>query len=638
MSFFAVQKPIFLFLAITSLSAASQELALSSIKPALAEMLSYHVDHRELSPLLVARSFQIYVSRFDPYQTYLLQGEVAPYLSMREDNVKKILDQVKKEDYSQYLHLNKTITTSIQRARKIRATIKTELLKAKTLDFSERSVSSGSFPRSAEELYQTTHHLMIQWLGYYAKEKGVTNLDQEERLLVLNFFEKKRRNHEDLYLFTFGESSEKTFSLNLLKAFSSSLDPHSMYFSKAEASEIRSLLIKEACGVGLELKEDFSGVIVMGLLPKGPASRTGEIRVGDFLREIDDVDITAHSFKEILRKLEGNELSRVKLSFEREKGQKYIVTVAREKMILDSDRIEVDFEPFLDGVIGKISLSSFYDNNAGISVERDLREALKELRSQGPIYGLVLDLRKNAGGFLHQAVKTASLFVKSGVVVISKYANDEVQYTKGFDPREYHSGPIVLLTSKASASAAEIVAQALKDEGVAIIVGDTATYGKGSMQYQTITDVNAKHFFKVTVGRYFTASGRSPQMTGVLADVVVPTVYSPYQIGERYLRYALSNEVIAEKITIKDELKQIFSRYASRQKTNWEKMVPALQKNSKLRLAEDKNAQAFLEHITLASRTGSDPETGGKHGAEDIQMTEAVHLVKDMIQLTSSFP
>jgi len=635
-SFFIQQKLIFLFLSGVYLSASSSELGVSSIKPALSEMLSYHVDHRELSPLLVSRSFQMYISRFDPYQTYLLQSEVAPYLSMKEGDVKKVLEQVKKEDYTQYLQLNKMITGSIQRARKMRATIRTELLKVKKLDFSERYVNYGSFPKSGEELYQITHNLMLQWLHYYAKEKGVTDLDQEERLLVFNFFEKKRRNHEDLYLFTFGENAEKRFSLNLLKAFSVSLDPHSMYFSKAEATEIRSLLIKESCGVGLELKEDFSGVVVMGLIPKGPASRSKEIHVGDTLKEIDDVEISAVSFREILRKLEGDELSRVKLSFESGKGQRYAVSLMREKMILDSERIEVGFEAFHDGVIGKISLTSFYDNNAGISVERDLREALKELRSQGPIYGLVLDLRKNAGGFLHQAVKTASLFIKSGVVVISKYANDEVQYTKGFDPREYHNGPIVLLTSKASASAAEIVAQALKDEGAAIIAGDVTTYGKGSMQYQTITDMNAKNFFKVTVGRYFTASGRSPQMTGVLADVVIPTIYSPYQIGERYLRYALSNEVIPDKLTIKDELKQIFARYASRQKTPWEKMIPTLQKNSCQRLSADKNHQAFLEHIDVASRTNGDPEVGGKHGEEDIQMTEAIHLIKDMIQMNGS--
>jgi hypothetical protein len=200
-SFFIRQRVVFLFLTGISLCASSQELSLSSIKPALSEMLSYHVDYRELSPLLISRSFQMYASRFDPYQTYLLHSEVTPYLSIKEGDAKKILEQVKKEDYSQYLNLNKTITASIQRTRKMRATIRTELLKANKLDFSQYHLSSGAFPKSAEELYQTTRNLMLQWLGYYAKEKGVSHLDQEERLLVLNFFEKKRRRHEDLYLF-----------------------------------------------------------------------------------------------------------------------------------------------------------------------------------------------------------------------------------------------------------------------------------------------------------------------------------------------------------------------------------------------------------------------------------------------------
>ena len=102
---------------------------------------------------------------------------------------------------------------------------------------------------------------------------------------------------------------------------------------------------------------------------------------------------------------------------------------------------------------------------------------------------------------------------------------------RSLDGRSYYNGPLVILTSRASASAAEIVAQALQDYGTGIVVGDDRTYGKGTIQYQTVTDTGAASFFKVTVGRYYTVSGRTTQIDGVKADLVVPTPYSALAIG-----------------------------------------------------------------------------------------------------------
>ena len=202
-------------------------------------------------------------------------------------------------------------------------------------------------------------------------------------------------------------------------------------------------------------------------------------------------------------------------------------------------RRQYSFERYADGIIGKINLPSFYESAEGLSCEADLKAALRDLRKQGDLKGLVVDLRENSGGFLHQAVKVAGLFVSSGIIVISKYAHGETQYLRDIDGKSYYSGPLVLLTSRGSASAAEIVAQALQDYGTVLIVGDDRTYGKGTIQYQTVTDVSAATFFKVTVGRYYTVSGRTTQIEGVIADIQVPTYYSALAIGERYLQYPL---------------------------------------------------------------------------------------------------
>ena len=304
---------------------------------------------------------------------------------------------------------------------------------------------------------------------------------------------------------------------------------------------------------------------------------------------------------------------------------------------MEEERLLDKSEPFADGFIGKLTLPSFYESTSASSCESDLREGIKLLKRQGNLKGVVLDMRENLGGFLNQAIKVTGLFITSGVVVISKYAQGEVQYMRSIDPRVYYNGPLVILTSKASASAAEIVAQALQDYGVALIVGDERTYGKGTIQYQTVTDDEAAAFFKVTVGRYYTVSGRSTQIEGVQADIVVPTAFSPYNIGERYLEYPLSNDHVPsvyhdQLLDIDGQAKLWFQKnylpYIQKKESVWHKMLSKLQANSAHRLSHDPNFKLFLKQLK------EEPlEEGQNWGVEDLQMAEAVSIVKDMIML-----
>ena len=256
------------------------------------------------------------------------------------------------------------------------------------------------------------------------------------------------------------------------------------------------------------------------------------------------------------------------------------------------------------------------------------------MKKQGKVYGLVFDMRDNLGGFLSQAVKVSGIFMTSGVVVISKYAQGEIQYLRNVDPRLYYDGPLVILTSKMSASASEIVAQALQDYGIGLVVGDPRTYGKGSIQYQTITDPSASSYFKVTVGRYYTVSGRSTQIEGVQADIHVPTAYAPYNIGERYLEYALKNDQIAPAYNdplsdVQGATKLWFQKnylpFLQKKQSQWVQMLPTLKKSSQHRISNNPNFQLFLKNMEDASLD---------IGMNDLQMQEAVSIVKDMISLS----
>jgi carboxyl-terminal processing protease len=466
-----------------------------------------------------------------------------------------------------------------------------------------------------------------------AKDAQFWTADRKQKICAL--FEKRFNHYESAYLPC--DKSEHYLATHILRSMARGLDAHTAFFSPEEAYEMRSSLEKQFEGIGVVLREGLDGIEISDFIKGGPAEKSGKVQIGDIVVEIDGKPVVTTAYYDVLQQLKGNGRKDIVLGLRR--GQDVVkVDLKREKILMEDERLIYTAEPFADGIIGKLTLPSFYESPDSSSCEADIREALRELKKQGKLLGLVLDMRNNLGGFLSQAVKVSGLFITSGVVVISKYAQGEIQYLRNVDPRVYYNGPLVVLTSKLSASAAEIVAQALQDYGVGLVVGDDRTYGKGTIQYQTVTDTGAQSFFKVTVGRYYTVSGRSTQIDGVKADIIVPSAYSPYSIGERYLEYALRNDQVpsayADPLTdVPGQSKLWFQKnylpYLQKKESQWVKMVPTLKTNSGYRLKNDPNFQVFLKKMDENSDPGFDT------GENDLQMSEAVSIVKDMINLKS---
>ena len=415
---------------------------------------------------------------------------------------------------------------------------------------------------------------------------------------------------------------------------------------------MRLSLEKQFQGVGVVLSEGIDGVMIAELIKGGPAEKSGVIQVNDLLVEVDHTGVENLQFEDVLSLLGKKNSREILLSFKRVDANSkassiYNVSLRKEPIAMDEERIKVSIEQVEGGIIGKISLYSFYENSDGVSSENDVKDAIKYFRSQGNLQGIVLDMRENSGGFLSQAVKVTGLFISNGIVVVSKYGTGDFNFLRSIAGRPYFSGPVVVLTSKMSASAAEIVAQALQDYGVGIVVGDERTFGKGSIQYQTVTDEKAEMFFKVTVGRYYTVSGRSTQIDGVQADIVVPTQYAPYNIGERFLEYPLPRDAVSpvyidplSDLDVKTQ--KIFEKrylpYLQRVVPFWKRMLPELKKSSAARIAKDPQFKEFLrKNEKIRQRQNSIPvnmvDEGFQIGIEDIQMKESVNILSDMIQI-----
>lgn len=635
----------FILLSTTLFSSLPSQLKKADVRNTVEEMLSYHVEYKELNPLLVKRCFKSYIEQFDGQKLFLLQSEVKPFLNLTSHNFESIIENYYFDEYPEFETLNRTIAKSIERARIFRHEIIRDLVTYGEGGEVQQGRVYAQHAKTAEELKERIRAQLVQFLISEKKSHETAAWTAARREKILALVEKRFQRYEKSYLSPEGKS-EHNLALHILKAMARSLDAHTAFFSPTEAFEIRASLEKQFEGLGVVLKEGVDGVEISDLVVGGPAARSGQIQVGDMIVEVDGRSVVQASYEEVLEALKGDGRKEASLGVKRletsGKESQIQVFLKREKILMQEDRLQWTAEPFADGFIGKLTLPSFYESTDTSSCEMDIREALKSLKKQGKLYGLVLDLRENLGGFLSQAVKVSGLFITSGVVVVSKYAQGEVQYLRTVDPRSYFNGPLVILTSKSSASAAEIVAQALQDYGVALVVGDVRTYGKGTIQYQNVTDQGAPSFFKVTVGRYYTVSGRSTQIEGVQADIVIPTEFSPYHIGERYLEYPLHNDqvpsVYADPLVDVDSgMKKWFQKnyipYIQKKESVWRKMLPLLKSNSAFRLEHDANMRVFSSQM---KEDAPMTQTGENWGNDDLPMAEAVNILKDMVLLKAT--
>ncbi len=640
------QSIIVLFLLCSTLFSRETLLKPQDIQPVMAQFFELHIDQNEMTADVLARSLKVYLNQFDSSHSYLLQEEATPYLHPTSRLLKTMEKEYQKHRYTTYFNLNKTIQGSIMRARGWRTEWEKnpQKLIAEAAEINITSASNKDYAANRKSLEERHYDRFLSFLAFQMEELGPSAYQGKEDKLVA-LCEKQLRLVENEYLGVNDhnqqlkpEEQEHRVVLRTLKALAHSLDAHTAYYSPDEAYAMKIQLEKGMCGIGVVMREGIDGITIHEVLKGGPADNSGQIQAGDTIVEVDGKSVDGFSFHSVMEMMRGKEGTKTRLGIVRD-GKELKVELVRRKITLDDKRVDVEAEPYGDGVIGKITLHSFYEGENGLSSEKDIKAAIDELRAQGPLYGLVLDMRNNGGGFLTQAVKVSGLFVSSGVVVISKYSDGSIKYYRTVDGERYYDGPLVVLINRGSASATEIVAQTLKDYGVAVVVGDEQTYGKGTIQHQTVTNGRTDSFFKVTVGRYYTVSGKSTQIEGVKSDIVVPTAFQFEEMGEGYLDFPLPPDAVPAAFD--DTLSDIdpfarrwFQKYYTpnlqQVEYKWGEMIPQLSLNSQKRLENNKNFQLFLQKIKEEIK----PDEVIEYGSNDLQMDESVNIVKDMIFLS----
>lgn len=290
-------------------------------------------------------------------------------------------------------------------------------------------------------------------------------------------------------------------------------DPYTEYMTAEQTKEFNSDLNGTFSGIGAELGKDGGTIVVVAPIAGFPAEKAG-LKSKDVIAEIDGESTYGLSVSEAVKKIRGEEGTEVKLRVIRNKQEDLNFTIKRENITIPSVESKM-----LDNNVGYIKISRFSDDTVQLT-----RQAAEDLKNQGA-KSMILDLRGNPGGLLEAAVGVSSIWLPNGKTVLQEKRDGVVIKTYDSTGNPVIEGmPTVILIDDGSASASEIVAGALKDNGAATLLGNKS-YGKGSVQ--TIENLPDGSSIKITIARWYTPNGRNIDKEGIEPDQKVDQSDNP---------------------------------------------------------------------------------------------------------------
>jgi carboxyl-terminal processing protease len=350
-----------------------------------------------------------------------------------------------------------------------------------------------------------------------------------------------------------------------INALNAVFDPHTSYLPPAQEADFDIALTGRLEGIGATLREQDHYILVNDLVPGGAAWQQGKLEVGDLIQAVaqegkDPVDVTDMPIGKVVSMIRGPKGTVVVLTVKKPDDSIKTVSITRDVV-----RIEATYargailKTKTNGDVGYVHLPGFYGEGGKAkkpgerNATDDMRTILTQLTKKG-VKSLVFDLRGNGGGLLTHARDISGLFIKDGPVVQTKDGKGEIDVLRDTDTSIAFDGPVVVLVDRFCASAAEIVAGALQDYERAVVVGSSATHGKGTVQAVLDLDRTARQqgpqgdplgVYKITIQEYFRVGGGSTQLKGIVPDVLLPDPTSFVESGERTLFHAIPWSTIA---------------------------------------------------------------------------------------------
>lgn len=560
-------------------------------------MLAQHLSKHPIDDEISQRGLNLYLKSLDPMKVYFTQADINEFQKKQSD----LDDMLKAGDISfAYTIFNRLIQRIDERVAMANAMIdqKHDFTTDEELNTDPDGVEYAKDDAEMKDRWRKR----IKYDLLVLKADKVDEKTAAERL-------HRRYN-------SFAKRMQQTDSDEILEmyvtAMTSAFDPHSTYMSPSSLENFRIMMGLELEGIGAALQMTDGYTVITKIIPGGACEKNKEVKVEDRVISVGQgedgemVDVVDMKLNDVVKMIRGKAGTTVRLGIIPNGGtESKIVKITRAKIELadSAARGEVieDGEK-ADGSkykIGYIDLPSFYMDMEGAregkedfkSTTRDVRKLLDGFREKG-VDAVVLDLRRNGGGSLSESISLTGLFIDQGPVVQVKDPDGAVQHLDDMERGVAWDGPLVILTSKFSASASEILAGALQDYNRALIVGDESTHGKGTVQ--SLLDLGQQLFrignppnlgaLKITMQQFYRPNGDSTQKRGVLADVILPSLTDHMDVSEADLDYAMAfDQVPAARFKRVDYLNK--------------DVVEELKANSAARRAKSEDFSKLLKNI-----------------------------------------
>lgn len=391
-----------------------------------------------------------------------------------------------------------------------------------------------------------------------------------------------------------------------MNAFTTLYDPHTNYFSPKSSENFNINMSLSLEGIGAVLQADNEYTKVVRLIAGGPAQQQGKLGPADRIvgvaqeKDGEMVNVVGWRLDEVVDLIRGPKKSTVRLEVIPSEAtldtETIEIAIVRDKVKLEDQAAKssvIEAERKGDNKrVGVIAIPTFYADFQAMqmgdpnykSTTRDVLKLLKDMRSEGELDGLVIDLRGNGGGSLDEANRLTGLFIKDGPTVQIRSANNRVEVLTDPDPSLVYGGPLVVLVDRLSASASEIFAGAIQDYDRGIVMG-SQTFGKGTVQ--SVRPLNHGQL-KITQAKFYRISGASTQHKGVVPDILIPDTVDTTKVGEDSLDNALPWDSIAA------------ANFSSYQETG--PLDGVLNQRHQARFAKNEEYQLLLEEIAFLDK------------------------------------
>ena len=378
--------------------------------------------------------------------------------------------------------------------------------------------------------------------------KNDSTLEAESRAYIKKSYKKRLESFEKTF------TKEKRFEL-FLNAITGLMDPHTDYLAPIEKRSFTEQMSGVIYGIGAQLTQDDFGIRIASIQPGGPAWKSGQIVVNDVIVKIaqgadEPVDVSGYETTDAVKLIRGNLGTEVRLTFRKPDGTFKVVSLIREKIVLDEGYARSVVIQNGEDKYGYILLPDFYadfEREEGHRCSEDVAAEIKKLKAEN-VKGIIIDVRFNGGGSLYEVVQMAGLFIDKGPVVQIRNKEGRAQTLYDETPGILYDGPLVVMANEFSASASEIFAGAMQDYKRGIVVGSSSTYGKGTVQRNVafgkpLDSLGIQTEYgsvKLTFQKFYRISGSSTQKKGVVPDVILPDEYEYLKYREKDNESALS--------------------------------------------------------------------------------------------------